>query len=89
MTVALAAILAAGIVLPHVLRLQRVAPMTAVVLWLSALALRAIASLLAVVYLLFFLPRTEVFASLTHWCLHAVVPLVTDELGVEGHGWAI
>jgi Zn-dependent protease with chaperone function len=86
MIVALAAILAAGILLPHVLRLQRVAPITAVVLWLSALALRAIASLLGVVYLLFFLPRTEVFASLTHWCLHAALPLVTDELGVEGHG---
>jgi hypothetical protein len=86
MTVALAAILAAGIVLPHVLRLQRVAPITAVVLWLSAVALRAIAGLLAVVYLLFFLPRTEVFDSLTHWCLHAVLPLVTDDLGVEGHG---
>jgi Zn-dependent protease with chaperone function len=86
MTVALAAILAAGIVLPHVLRLQRVAPMTAVVLWLSALGLRALASLIGVVYLLFFLPRTDVFASLTHWCLHAALPLVADGLGVEGHG---
>jgi len=86
MTLGLAAILAAGIALPHVLRLQRVAPITAVVLCLSALALRALACLLGVVYLLFFLPRTEVFASLTHWCLHAAVPLVTDELGVEGHG---
>lgn len=86
MIVSLAAILAAGIVFPHVLRLQRVPPITAVAFWLCALALRAIASLLGVVYLLFFLPRTEVFASLTHWCLHAVLPLVTDELGVEGHG---
>jgi hypothetical protein len=86
MTAALAAILAAGIVLPHMLRLQRVAPLTAVVLWLSALALRALVSLLGVVYLLFFLPQTDVFASLTHWCLHAALPLVTEQLGVEGHG---
>jgi hypothetical protein len=74
MTAALAAIVVAGIVLPHVLRLQRAAPVTATVLWLSSLALRALAGLLAIVLLLFVLPRTEVFESLTHWCLHAVLP---------------
>jgi hypothetical protein len=41
----------------------------------------------AVTFLLFFLPRTDVFASLTHWCLHAVLPGVADELKVEGHGF--
>jgi hypothetical protein len=86
MTPGLVALLAAGIVLPHVLRLQRVAPTTAVVLWLSGLALRALASLLGVVYLLFFLPRTEMFASLTHWCLHTALPLLADGLSLEGHG---
>jgi bla regulator protein blaR1 len=86
MTLALAAILAAGIVFPHVLRLQRAAPISAVVLWLSALALRALATLLAVVYLLFYLPGTDVFASLTHWCVHAALPLVSETLSVEGHG---
>lgn len=86
MTLELAAILAAGIVLPHLLRLQRATPTTAVVLWLSALALRALASLLGAVYLLFFLPRTDVFATLTHWCLHTALPLVADRLSVEGHG---
>ena len=84
--IGLAAVLAAGIALPHFLRLQRVAPTTAVVLWLSALALRALASLLGVVYLLFFLPRTEVFASLTHWCLHTALPRLADGLSLEGHG---
>lgn len=88
MTYALAAIIAAGTVLPYILRLQRVAPVTALVFWLSALALRALATLLGVVYLLFFLPGTELFASLTHWCLHTVVPLVASELDVEGHGVA-
>ena len=53
MTAALAAITAAGIVLPHALRLQRVSPVTAIVLLLSSLALRAIVCLLAVIYLLF------------------------------------
>ena len=88
MSVALAAITAAGIILPHVLRLQRVAPVTAVVLWLSSLALRALVGLLAAVYLLFFLPRTEIFDALTHWCVHVALPATAAELDVEGHGVA-
>lgn len=71
----LLAAVAAGIVLPHVLRLDRVAPVTAIALWLSSLALRAAATVLAVVYLLFLLPRSELFSALTHWCL----------AGIEGH----
>lgn len=83
---ALAAIVAAGVALPHLLRLERAAPVTAAVLWLSSLGLRAVAGVLGVVYLLFFLPRTEVFDALTHWCLHLVLPIVPDDLSVEGHG---
>jgi hypothetical protein len=86
MTAALAAIVAAGIVLPHLLRLQRANPVTAAVLWLSSLALRALTGLFAVILLLFFLPRTGVFQSLTHWCLHAVLPGVAADLKLEGHG---
>ena len=85
MTVALAAVVAAGIVLPHLLRLHRVAPVTAGVLWLTSLSLRALTGLVAVIFLLFVLPRTDVFDSLTHWCLHAVLPGLTDQLDVEGH----
>jgi hypothetical protein len=88
MTGALAAIIAAGIVLPHVLRLPRVAPVTAIVLWLSSLALRALACLLAVIYLLFFLPRTELFVALSHWCAHMAPPASGSELAVEGHAIA-
>ncbi len=86
MTPALTAIAAAAITAPHVLRLQRVKPVTAITLWLSSLALRALAGVLGVVYLLFFLPRTEVFAALTHWCLHTAVPALADDLKIEGHG---
>jgi Zn-dependent protease with chaperone function len=82
MTVALAASVVAGIVLPHVLRLHHVAPVTACLLWLTSLALRALTGLALVTFLLFFLPRTEVFDSLTHWCLHTVLPGIP----VEGHG---
>jgi Zn-dependent protease with chaperone function len=86
MTFALAALVAAGIVLPHLLRLHRVAPVTASVLWLTSLSLRALTGFLAVIFLLLFLPRTDVFESLTHWCLHAVLPGVGEDLNVEGHG---
>jgi Zn-dependent protease with chaperone function len=85
MTVALAAVVAAGIALPHLLRLQRVAPVTATVLWLTSLSLRALTGLVGVALLLFLLPRTAVFESLTHWCLHAVLPGLADRLNVEGH----
>jgi Zn-dependent protease with chaperone function len=86
MTLAGAAIVAAGIAAPHLLRLQRVSPVTAIILWLSSLALRALVGVLGVVYLLFFLPGTGVFAALTHWCLHTAVPALAEELEIEGHG---
>jgi Zn-dependent protease with chaperone function len=87
MTAALAAIVAAGIVLPHVLRLHRVAPVTASVLWLTSLSLRALTGLVAVMFLLFVLPRTDVFEALTHWCLHAVMPGLAEQIDLEGHGF--
>jgi Zn-dependent protease with chaperone function len=86
MTAAVAALIAAGILLPHVVRLERVAPITAASLWACSLALRALAGLFLAIYLVFFLPATELFGALTHWCLHAVVPLVATHLGVSGHG---
>ena len=86
MTAVLAAIAAAGIVLPHALRLRRVAPVTAIVLWLSSLALRAIVCLLAVVYLFFFLPGTGLFVALTHWCADVALPVSASEVAIEGHG---
>jgi BlaR1 peptidase M56 len=85
---ALAAIMVTGIILPHVLPLQTVHPVTAIVLWLTSLALRALTGLLAVVLLLFFLPRTGIFVALTHWCLDVGLPLTGQALHVEGHGLA-
>jgi Peptidase family M48 len=81
MTPVLAAVVAAGIALPHLLPLRHVPPVTAVVLWLSSLALRALVCVLAAVYLVFFLPGTQLFDELTHWCWHAVAV----ETGLEGH----
>jgi hypothetical protein len=88
MTGALAAITAAGILLPHALRLHRVPPFTAVALWLSSLALRAFACLLAAISLVVLLPRTGLFVALTHWCAHVALPARESPLAVEGHGIA-
>jgi bla regulator protein blaR1 len=85
---ALATFAVASMLLPHVLRLQRVHPVTAGVLWLSSLALRAFTGLLAVIMLLFFLPGTQFFAALSHWCLHIALPAIAVELHIEGHGLA-
>jgi bla regulator protein blaR1 len=72
MTIAL--LLAAAVALPHALRLERAAPPIAVLIWTSALSLRALAGALAAVWLVFFFPATDAFAALTRWCLHDVLP---------------
>ena len=86
MSQALAAIVVTGILLPHVLRLQRVSPITAIVLWLNGLALRALATVLAAIYVLYFLPRTALFVDLSHWC--AGIPVIGHGLQAEGHAVA-
>jgi hypothetical protein len=86
MSEALAAMVVTGILLPHVLRLQRVPPITAIVLWLNGLALRALAAVLAAIYVLYFLPRTALFVDLSHWC--ARMPVIGHGLHAEGHAVA-
>ena len=85
MSIAFAALVAIAIVLPHRLTLSRVTPALALAIWLSALTMRALASLLVVVGVMFFLPGTELFGLLTHWCWHTVVPVLTTHLGLNGH----
>jgi hypothetical protein len=85
MTAVLALILAVGIALPHALRLTRSPPAIGIVLWLSSLALRALTSLLAAVYVVLYLPSTALFQALAHWCWHTVLPLLAAHLGLDGH----
>ena len=73
-----------GLVLPHLLPLTRTAPATAAAFWAVSLALRALLAIFVALYLAFFVPATKPFAELTHWCLHAVLPLLTAHLGLEG-----
>lgn len=85
MTFLLAAIVAAGITLPHCLDLHRAAPAPAAALWLTSVALRALTAVFVVVYVVMFLPSTAMFHALTHWCWETVLPLLTGQGGLEGH----
>ena len=85
MIIVLAALIAVAIAVPHRNALERVSPGVAIAIWLSALTLRALTGLLVVVGVLFFVPGTEVFALLTHWCWHAVLPVIAAHLGLNGH----
>ena len=85
MTLLLAAAVLAGIALPHLLRLDRVLPSTAIALWGSAVALRALSVLFGIAYLVFVFPATAAFNAVTHWCWHTIVPLLATHLGLDGH----
>lgn len=85
MSYAIAAGIATGIALPHLLRLERAPPTSAALLWFQSLALRALASLFAAVYLLVYVPSAEPFHGLAHRCLHAALPVLTEHLGLETH----
>ena len=86
MIVVLAAAVVVGIAsAPHLLRLDDQPPMLAAVVWLAALALRAVVTVSVIVFLLVVLPTTAVFDAITHWCWHAVVPGLATHLGLNGH----
>ena len=80
-----AAVLSFALTAPHLLAPARLAPRTAIRLWISVLALRAAVALALVSIVVLYLPATELFALLTHWCLHAVIPFVATHLGFNGH----
>lgn len=85
MTIALAFVLALTICVPHVLTLRDAPPLVAATIWLSALVLRALAAAFAAIFVIFYLPGTELFGLVTKWCWHAVLPFFATHLGLSGH----
>ncbi len=85
MTIAIAAAVALGITLPHLWSMERVAPPVAVSAWVAALGLRAVTGVLALILVVFYLPATQLFGLLTHWCWHAVIPFLATHVGFSGH----
>lgn len=84
MIAAFAVSVAVGIALPHTLRLGRVTPSTAASLWALSLALRALSAVFVVIYVVLFLPATTIFAAVTHWCWHAVLPTLATHAALGG-----
>jgi Zn-dependent protease with chaperone function len=82
---ALALVLPAAIVAPHVIPLHRVTPVWAAAVWLAVLALRALVAAGVAIFVFVDLPQTGVFRALAGWCLHEVIPLLAVHLGVSGH----
>jgi len=85
MTLALAAAVLGALVAPHALRLDRVAPAIAATIWMAALVLRALTAVFCALFVVIYLPHTEFFAIVTHWCLHEVLPFLAVHLGLDGH----
>lgn len=81
---ALALVVGAAISVPHLLPLNAVPPWTAAVVWSLAVALRAVVSIGAAVFVLTYLPQSDIFRAVADWCLHAIMPLVATHL--SGHG---
>ena len=84
MTEGLAALLMVALALPHLLPLERATPTLAATVWAFALALRALTVVYVALYLVLFLPQTELFSALTHWCWKTVLPLLATHLGLDG-----
>jgi Zn-dependent protease with chaperone function len=82
---ALALALAALLGVPHFLPDSRIAPAAGIALWLSVLLLRALLALSLAALFILYVPATQVFQLLTHWCLHAVIPFFATHLGFSGH----
>jgi hypothetical protein len=81
----LAGVIAAALLVPHLLPQSRLAPAAGIALWLGVLWLRATVALAAAAIAIVFLPTTELFHLLTHWCVDAVIPFLATHLGFDGH----
>ena len=81
----MAFVLVALSVAPHLLPQQKLDAVGGLALWTSALVYKALLSISLATVVILYLPATELFTLLTHWCLHTVVPFLTSHLGLDGH----
>ena len=84
-TTSLGLVVAGALAATHLLNLERVRPLVATTIWLSALALRALTAIFIALFAVFYLRASVLFGPITHWCWHAVLPLVTTHMGLNGH----
>lgn len=80
-----AAVLVGGLALPHLWPRRWLTPTNGIALWLSVLALRTALTAIAVIVFVLYIPATQLFHLITHWCFHAVIPFISVHLGFSGH----
>lgn len=85
MTLLAALSVLAALATPHALRLETAAPGVGAAVWLSSLAVRALVCIYAALFVVFYLPSTDLYAAISHWCWHGVLPLVATHLRFTGH----
>ncbi|HYN69377.1 MAG TPA: M56 family metallopeptidase [Candidatus Eisenbacteria bacterium] len=85
LAIAAALALAGLLASPHLMRQSRLAPADGIVLWSAVLGLRAAVAVCLVIVFVLFMPATQLFTLLTHWCFHAVIPFFATHLGFDGH----
>ena len=74
-----------AIAAPHVLGLEHIAPGYAIAVWSSALAMRALVSVLGAFVVVLALPHSRLLDAFSHWCVDAVLPLLGVRVEVSGH----
>lgn len=81
----LAGLVLVTITAPHLLSLRRAEPAVAIALWSASLTLRALLGLFVALWLILYMPATELFSIMAHWCWHGALPLMATHLGLSGH----
>jgi hypothetical protein len=80
-----AGLMALTLIAPNAVSATDISPRRGVRLWTCVLTLRAVIACALALIAVFYLPATELFGLLTHWCLHAVLPFFAQHLGFDGH----
>ena len=81
----IAAALSVAVGIPHLLPLHKVNPATAAIVWLAALAVRALVAIGAAGFAFLYMPQTGLYDAVAHWCWHKVLPVMVTHLGFSGH----
>jgi Zn-dependent protease with chaperone function len=74
-----------ALLLPHLWPRSWLSPINGMVLWSAILSLRASIAAVGILLLVLYVPSTEIFQQVTHWCFHAVLPGLAIHLGFSGH----
>lgn len=77
----------AVVLVPSRLDLDRAPAPLAAAICFAALVLRSLIAAFAAIFFLQYLPATELFTMVSHWCLDAVIPYVAGHVAINGHGF--